>query len=234
MIIFHSNDVHGHEHELKRLCLKHRMQKGALWFDSGDALRGSNTVFRWHEPVLSLMGELGCTAMAMGNREFNYQRWVMRRRARERSFPLLCANLCDLRGSLPAWQEMLTLQSPEGMLTVLGATPVQYPVGSFWEKVFGFRFIDPMKALPPLAEAASQRGEAVVLLSHLGADVDKELAPLLPAGTLILGGHTHTVLSEPLSVNGCWIVQTGAFARYLGRIDYDVRNRCLNGYALLE
>ena len=235
MIIYHSNDVHGHVSELHRLLRKYRSAEDAsLWLDSGDALLGSNTVFRRQEPVLELMSALGCSAMAMGNREFNYLRRVMRRRERQRSFPLLCANLRDLRGCAPAWQETLTLNTDEGAVTLIGATPVQYPPGSFWEKIFGFRFLDPSEVLPPLARAARDRGEAAVVLSHLGLDTDKRLADLLPPGTLILGGHTHTVLAEPVQENGCWIVQGGAWARHLVKLDYDVSAKVLRGYKLLS
>lgn len=214
----------------------------ALWLDSGDALRGSNTVFRRHEPILKAMREQGCVAMAMGNREFNYQRWVMRRRRRERQFPLLCSNLRDLRGAEPTadeggaltWQETLDLSTPEGEVVVIGATVVQYPVGSPWERVFGFRFLDPLTVVPALAQRSAQRGAAVWVLSHLGLDVDRRLAERLPRGSLILGGHTHTVLAEPEEVNSCWIVQGGAHANYIGVLDYAVSGRSLRSYALID
>ena len=235
MIIYHSNDVHGHAAELQHLLKKHRGgENSSMWLDSGDALLGSNTVFRLREPVLALMSALGCSAMAMGNREFNYLRRVMRLRSRQRSFPLLCANLRDLRGYAPAWQETLTLHTDEGDVTLIGATPVQYVPGSFWEKIFGFRFLDPLTVLPSLAQDARRRGDAVVILSHLGLDTDKRLAALLPPGTLILGGHTHTVLAEPVQEHGYWIGQGGSRARYLVRLDYDASSKALRRYELLS
>lgn len=242
MIILHSNDVHGELPALLALLGQVRQtHKQAVWVDSGDALRGSNTVFRWHEPILEAMRAQGCLAMAMGNREFNYQRWVLRRRRSERQFPLLCANLRDLRGAEPTadergfstWQEHLELDTPEGLVFVVGATVVQYPVGSPWESVFGFRFLDPLSVVPSLAQKAAQRGAAVWVLSHLGLDVDRRLAEDLPSGSLILGGHTHTVLERPEMVNGCWIVQGGAHARFLGLLDYAVAERTLRSYALV-
>lgn len=220
---------------MRSLLLRHRAEDSeSVWLDSGDALAGSNTVFRRREPALAMMSELGCSAMAMGNREFNYLRWVMRLRAQQRSFPLLCSNLRDLRGYAPEWREMLSLNTPEGMVAVIGATPVQYPVGSFWEKIFGFRFLDPLRVIPPLAHLAHLRGEAVFILSHLGLDTDRRLAELLHPGALILGGHSHTILAEPVQVNGCWIGQGGAWAKYLVKLDYDVAAKSLRSYELLS
>lgn len=69
----------------------------SLYFDCGDALTGSNTVWKNFEPSLEAMSALPCTAMAMGNREFNYQRRILDKRSSARSFPLLCSNLADLK-----------------------------------------------------------------------------------------------------------------------------------------
>ncbi|MBQ7503442.1 metallophosphoesterase [bacterium] len=100
MRIYFTNDLHGSEGALKWLEKRafSAIESGeALFFDSGDALLGSNTVFRRHEPNLAYMSRLGCTAMAMGNREFSYLRRVLDLRSDERSFPLICSNLCDVK-----------------------------------------------------------------------------------------------------------------------------------------
>ena len=271
MLIFHSNDVHGEYGRLERLLEEYRRSEGrSLWFDSGDALSGSNTVFRWREPVFRVFNNWRCAAMAVGNRDFNYWRWVMRRRHQQRRCPLLCANMLDLRypenvgrglvreaeqvessapddglaSSAPLWHPYLELTLTAAAedeasarplrLGVIGITVVQYPVGSGWEKVFGLRFLDPQQVIPPLAQRLAERLDGLIILSHLGLDRDRELAPSLPARTLILGGHTHTVLQEPVTVGDCWIVQGGAHARYLGRLDYDIGSRTLRDYRLLS
>lgn len=93
--IYHTNDMHGQLGCLDYLAA-HPRESGSLLVDSGDALLGSNTVFRRYEPILERMNSLGYAAMAMGNREFNYLRPVMRLRSAQRQFPLLCANASDL------------------------------------------------------------------------------------------------------------------------------------------
>ena len=203
---------------------KERCQNPGLLFDSGDSLLGSNTVFRFHEPIAELMNEADYTAQAMGNREFNYLRRVMAMREKSRKFPLLCCNLTDLRCGSRYWQEVLEI--PAGRcdnsvpLIITGATPVQYPAGHFWEKVFGFRFIDPLKAVPEAISKAVSQGARVIVLSHLGLDMDKKLAEVLPEGSLIIGGHSHTVLEEPLFCCGCPIVQAGSHGRCFGIVNW--------------
>ncbi len=203
---------------------KERQQNPGLLFDSGDSLLGSNTVFRCHEPIAELMNEADYTAQAMGNREFNYLRRVMAMREKTRNFPLLCCNLTDLRCGCRYWQQVLEI--PAGSygnsvpLIVTGATPVQYPPRHFWEKVFGFRFSDPLEAVPEVIAESVARGARVIVLSHLGLDMDRKLAEVLPEGSLIIGGHSHTVLEEPVFCGGCWIVQAGSHGRCFGIIDW--------------
>lgn len=64
--------------------------------------------------------------------------------------------------------------------------------------------------------------DLTILLTHIGFDSDKELAAALdPAWgvDIIIGGHSHTVLSEPELVNGVLIVQAGTGTDQIGRFD---------------
>ena len=228
MVIYHTNDMHGRGAALRWLEEHALEQSERLLLDSGDAISGSNTVFRRYEDNLAAMSRLGYTAMAMGNREFNYLRSVQRMRERQRNFPCLCANLEDLASPIhyfaPYYEmEVPVAAGPALRLGLTGATPVQYPISSPWEALFRFRFLDPLGVVPALAQALAARCDLVIVLSHLGLEVDRLLAPSLPAGTLILGGHTHTRLDEPLDCGrGRFIFQTGAFARSVGRLQLDL------------
>lgn len=218
--IYHTNDMHGREGLLDLLRSRSR-EAGTLLLDAGDAIRGSNTAFRLSEPILVGMSRLGYAAMAMGNREFHYLRAVQRRRKAQRSFPILAANLVDLRGGEPLWQSSVECVVGGVRVGLLGATPVQYPPGAVWEKLSGFRFLDPQQVLPPLAEELAARNDVVILLSHLGARTDRALAPRLPGVSLIVGGHSHTLFTVPERCGSLWIVQAGSHGQYLGQVDLE-------------
>ena len=61
----------------------------------------------------------------------------------------------------------------------------------------------------------------VILLSHLGYDVDQEVVPQTKGLDLIIGGHTHTFVDDiiyvkdasgkkiPIITDGCWGLQMG-------------------------
>lgn len=76
---------------------------------------------------------------------------------------------------------------------------------------------------------AKHRGEVdlLVLVSHLGIEEDTRLARETQGIDLILGGHSHTVMKEPLRVRDTSIVHVGARAENVGRIDleYDLRKK---------
>ena len=74
-----------------------------------------------------------------------------------------------------------------------------------------------------------------VLLTHIGFEEDKRLAEKLnPAWgvDIIIGGHSHTLLSEPCEVAGIPIVQAAIGTDQIGRFDImvDTDNNCINSY----
>ncbi len=217
--LYYTNDMHGRFAALDHLASLPRTPS-TLLLDGGDALEGSNTLCRRSEPVLERMSELGYAAMTMGNRELHYLRAVMRWRRDQRSFPLLASNLTDLRhrGHHNLWDRSLELEVGGLRVGLFGATVVQYPHHSLWERLFGLRFFAPEKCLPAIAEELRSRCDLVFFMSHLGFDIDRQLAACLPGVDLILGAHSHHVLSEIHLEQNVPIVQTGSHSRYLAEL----------------
>jgi 2',3'-cyclic-nucleotide 2'-phosphodiesterase (5'-nucleotidase family) len=109
---------------------------------------------------------------------------------------------------------------------VLGLLIMQYPQGSPWERVFGWRFIDPWEAVEPYARGLPD-GEMLVILSHVGLSLDTELAKRVPRIDLLLGGHSHDTLKAPRYVGDVPIVHAGPYGRFVSRseLGYDARRR---------
>lgn len=72
-----------------------------------------------------------------------------------------------------------------------------------------------------------QEVDLLVLVSHLGLPEDIALAEQTRGIDLILGGHTHSMMTEPLRVNDTTIIHAGAYAEKIGRfdLDFDLRDK---------
>jgi 5'-nucleotidase len=137
----------------------------------------------------------------------------------------------DLRGVL---QPHAVLEKGGLRIGVVGLTTQETAIGS--SPGPHVTFGDPAAALA--RSAAVVRGEGarlVVALSHLGWDVDQGLAGHVPGVDVLVGGHTHTLLSDSEAgaagpahgvargpAGRAVVVQASAYGRYLGRLDLDV------------
>lgn len=233
LTVYHTNDMHNRAGVLDLL---HRMRRADphLLLDVGDAIRGSNTVFHWSEPILSRMQRSGYHAQTMGNREQHYLRFVQKLRAHERGFPILAANLVDLRNpNHGLWRSHLELTVGGIKVALIGATPPQYRPGARLERTTGLRFVPAEQCIPPLVEELRPRCDVLIFMSHLGLLADRELAPRLNGVDLVVGGHSHDLLPVPERAGNTWLVQTGCYGRYLGRAELYLNPLRLE-YRLLE
>jgi 5'-nucleotidase len=229
--IYHTSDLHDRRGFAARLRELRRQAPGLL-FDCGDSLRGSQTVYRRDEPIVAEIEAAGYDAQAIGNREFHYLFPLLRARMSRMHHPVVCTNLIDTKGRPLPFHRSLVFDCEHRRVHVLGLLIMQYPVGSPWERVFGWRFLDPWEAVAPYALQLPP-GEMLVVLSHVGLSLDRRLAERVPRIDLVLGGHSHDTLFEPERVGDVPIVHAGPYGRYVSRstLDYDAAKR---RYALAD
>jgi sulfur-oxidizing protein SoxB len=82
--------------------------------------------------------------------------------------------------------------------------------------------------------AAAKGAHAVVLLSHNGMDVDLKIASRVTGIDVILGGHTHDAIPDPVPVKNragvTLVTNAGCNGKFLAVLDLDVRNKRVAGY----
>ncbi len=221
--IYHTSDLHDHRGIVPRLQELRRERPGLL-FDCGDSLRGSQTVYYKNEPIAAELDAARYDAQAIGNREFHYLFSVLRARATRMRHPLVCSNLVDTKHrTLPFKSalrfELLADGMPAATVVVLGLLVMQYPTGSPWERVFGWRFLEPENVVETYARDIGKR-DLLVVLSHLGLRRDRELARGIPRIDVVLGGHSHDTLAAPERVAGVPIVHAGPYGAFVSRSDF--------------
>jgi len=91
----------------------------------------------------------------------------------------------------------------------------------------GFELEDAAAAAKRCVESLKQQGaEFIVCLSHAGTgesletSEDEELAKAVDGIDVIVSGHTHTTLAEPIVVNDTYIVSAGPYCENLGSITF--------------
>ncbi len=235
--IYHTSDLHDRRGFVARLN-DLRARRPGLLFDCGDSLRGSQTVYHRKEPVVDEMRAAGYDAQAVGNREFHYLFGCLRARAARLGHPLVCTNLVDTKGRPLPFARSLRFALPPGGdrpfdVHVLGALIMQYPAGSRWERIFGWRFLQPWDAIEPYV-ANAPNGALVVVLSHLGLSLDRRLAERVPRIDLILGGHSHDTLASPDTSAGVPIVHAGPYGRFVSRTELGERRGVDGRFPLLD
>jgi 5'-nucleotidase/UDP-sugar diphosphatase len=99
-----------------------------------------------------------------------------------------------------------------------GVAPKSAPVT--FEKQSGY-------AKKMVKELQREKCDIIICISHSGVSKDKngewggedvDLAREVKGINLIVGGHSHTKLDQPLIINGIPIVQAGEFGQFVGRL----------------
>ena len=102
--------------------------------------------------------------------------------------------------------------------------PIAHPKRFTPDWTFGIR----EEELQGLVDALRDRdkADAVVLLSHNGMDVDLKLASRIRGIDVILGGHTHDAVPQPIPVTNAGgttlVTNAGSNGKFLGVLDLDL------------
>ncbi len=241
LTILHVNDVHGRVFPyveraidparpvsgaayLAAMIEKERARNpdGAILLSAGDMFQGTpvSNLFRGR-PVLDIMNRIGFDAMALGNHEFDWGLEALGQIVRNASFPVLCANIADAHGSAPAGVKPYVFVTRKGVkVAIVGLLTPDTAHMTLPLNLDGYTISDPEKVLPKLLDDVRGKGaRVVVLLTHLGVDADKSLAASVDGIDVIVGGHSHTALIDPVRVGHTIIVQAGHNGLYLGVLE---------------
>src|SRR5207245_4025189 len=107
-------------------------------------------------------------------------------------------------------------------------TPVSHPRRFVPDLTFGIREDGVQGLLNELRD--DKKVDLVVLLSHNGVAVDLKLASRVHGLDVILGGHTHDALPQPILVGRTLVVNSGSHRKFLSRLDLDVQHGRVGGY----
>ncbi|MCL3880820.1 thiosulfohydrolase SoxB [Marivita sp. GX14005] len=205
----------------------------ALLLDGGDTWHGSYTCYHTEgQDMVNAMNGLKPDAMTF-HWEFTLGSDRVAEIVKGLRFAALGQNIFDAE-----WDEPAELFPPYKFferggvkIAVIGQAfpymPIANPGWMFPEYSFGIRD-ENMQAM--VDEVRAQGAELVVCLSHNGFDVDKKMAGVVKGIDVILSGHTHDALPEPVLVGDTIIVASGSNGKFVSRVDLNVQNGRMMGF----
>lgn len=222
-------------------------EEAVLLLDGGDFTMGTlfHTISREMGSELRLMSELGYDAAVIGNHEFDFRPAGLaamisaaHKVEGDALLPLLSSNMrfdpaSKADDSLQAHFEagrILPYKLIErggirfGLFGLLGNNAVAVS-----PMIQPLTFADPVAtARETVAKLREEGAEVVILLSHMGVTQqadgswrgeDVELVEQVPGIDIVVGGHSHVALPQPVLVNGHTpVVQAGSEIQYLGEL----------------
>ncbi|MEM1077368.1 MAG: thiosulfohydrolase SoxB [Pseudomonadota bacterium] len=205
----------------------------ALLLDGGDTWHGSYTAHRTDgQDMVNIMNALKPDAMT-SHWEFTFGIDRVNEIVENHlNFPFLGANIFDAEWDEPAYEPYKMFERGGAKIAVIGQAfpymPIANPGWMFPNLSFGIRE-ERMREV--VAEVRDAGADVVVVLSHNGFDVDKKMAGRVEGIDVILTGHTHDALPEPVQVGKTMLIASGSNGKFVSRLDLDVRDGGIQGFA---
>ncbi|WP_343081742.1 bifunctional metallophosphatase/5'-nucleotidase [Ostreiculturibacter nitratireducens] len=202
----------------------------SILLDGGDQFQGT-LFYTYYKGAASaeFMNKMGYDAMTVGNHEFDDGPETLRGFMDTVQFPILMSNAdVSAEGLLSgAIQKSVVIERGGEKLGLIGLTPVDTPEISSPGK--NITFTDPVGAVQAEVDKLTAEGvNKIIVLSHSGYEVDKRIAAEATGVDVIVGGHSHTLLSNtaenaagpyPTMVGATAIVQAYAYGKFLGELN---------------
>jgi 5'-nucleotidase len=184
-----------------------------LHLDSGDIFEGA-PIFNFFngEPEVRASSMLGVDAMVIGNHEFDHGAVnVARQMQRWASFPVLAANYTFDPALAPNSTDINTILRPfttfnlEGLkVGVIGMANFS-SLSSIFDQPNGLDVypLNTVETAQAYVDLLRPMVDVVVVLSHLGLDVDERMVRNTTGIDVVMGGHNHIVINPPQALQDC-------------------------------
>ena len=218
-----------------------------LVFDAGDFSMGTliQTVYTTEAAELRMLGYLGCDVTTLGNHEFDYRSSGLAdmlktaKNSEEKVPDLVVCNVdwdaMEEEGLTKGQKQIQTAFQTYGVkdYVVLQKGDVKIAVLGVFGKdslecapTCELKFKDPVEAASETVKEIQKHEDVdmIACVSHSGTWEDEDssedeiLAKNVPDIDLIISGHTHTTLEEPIRHGDTYIVSCGEYGKNLGAL----------------
>jgi len=245
LVIFHTNDIHGHfvpepaswlkDHALtggvdalySHLQTLRALHRNSVYLDAGDLMTGNPVCNIEYNGVKGgalpeMLKLCGVNAECLGNHEFDLGADHLREYIKQAPYPIVCANVRDKRTGKPLTASSQILNVHGMRVGVIGLIFNDLANVAAHTAVEPFQVDDAAKVAQKQIDSLRSKTDLLVLLTHEGVDDDSTLALKIHGANVIVGGHSHTRLTHAKRINGVLIVQAGSYLKDLGMLDLQI------------
>lgn len=216
------------------LDLLSKSDTNVLILNAGDNFQGTpvSSLTRGKADIM-VMNLLAPDVTTLGNHEFDYSVDTLRNRLLQLHVPVVSANLWDIKKRKSFVPPTIIKTVGNVKIGIIGLAPPDLVQLTMRENIRGLKILDLFKTVEQAIHQlrSEDKVDLIIVLSHVGVEVDSVLASKEKAIDVIIGGHSHTPLFVPKRVNHTVICQAGANSRYLGELRLQVD---LDGDSLLS
>ncbi|OHE67778.1 MAG: hypothetical protein A2Z99_07705 [Treponema sp. GWB1_62_6] len=174
----------------------------SLFVHSGDVFQGTLYFTQFAGKAdLDFLNSMKLDAMTVGNHEFDKGPAVLADFIEGAKFPVVVCNL-DLSAepALAAAVKPFVVKEIAGArVGLIGVVTPETPYIS--SPGANIKFLDPAESIAKAVKALEAQGvNKIVVLSHIGYDLDKALAAKISGVDVIIGGHSHSLLGPVANV----------------------------------
>ncbi|WP_124058107.1 bifunctional metallophosphatase/5'-nucleotidase [Vaginisenegalia massiliensis] len=231
--ILHTNDLHGHLENwpyIEQYLISMRQSlinrgQACLIMDVGDACDATHPLVEATQGQImtEVFNRVGYDYVTVGNNEgLGFSPKQVQDIYSTAHHQVLLANILDQSShTQPSWAKAYAVERFEnGMeVAIIGLTA---PYASYERN--GYLAIEAEICLEQQLNLimTESHPDLIIILSHLGYDVDQSLAQRFPQVDLILGAHTHHLLPQGQQVNESILAAAGKYGHYVGWIEVDL------------
>ena len=243
LTLLHSNDMHGDflaeakdNKDVGGVSLLsgyikdvRNTEENVIYAIAGDMFRGSiiDSEYKGFSTI-ELMNFLSPDIVTLGNHEVDYGLAHLLFLEKCAKFPIVNANMYIKTNHVRLFKPYEILNVGGMNILFIGIITEEVLASTKSEEIIG-TFVDVWDAAKQVGTIVDNykttKIDLTVLLTHIGFEEDKRLAELLDPEwgvDLIIGGHSHTLLTKPKVVNGVPIVQVGVGTDQIGRFNITI------------
>lgn len=208
--------------------LRQELLGQTLTVDCGDFMDGTPFSLRYKGSAdVAVMNACGYEYATLGNHEFNNTLTQVKKLIKEAKFTFVGANVIDRKTGKTLCTPYAIAERDGVKIALFGLVTTDtrtYPAAEE-----GVDIPDAVESARQIVPELRRQADLVVLLSHLGIQEEESLARRVPGIDVIVGGHSHTRLTEARFIDwnlkdapnlgGTLLVQAHQWGGELGRLD---------------